>query len=49
MTKSEKHPDCFIGSLPYPLEVTLGVGAEGRPADGHVAVAGALLTRLRPP
>lgn len=31
------------------LEVTLRVGAVGRPADGHVTVAGTLLTQLRSP
>lgn len=37
------------GEESYPLEVTLWVGAVGGPADGHVAVARTLLTRLRFP
>lgn len=36
-------------SLTHLLEVTAGVGAVDRPADGHVAEAAALLTRLGPP
>lgn len=50
ITGDKKKKCIFVKfKISYPLQVTVGVGTVGGPTDGHITIAGTLLTGLRPP